>query len=143
LQNAFSGDGAGGQLVYFVFDLLHLDGDDVSRLPLERRKERLRQLLPRQHRILRYSDHVVGQGPELLERACREGAEGIVSKRRDLPYEPGRGGSWVKTKCSKRQEFVIGGFTDPQGARTGLGALLIGVYDGGGQRNTPGRHWSR
>jgi len=132
LQNAFAGSDR-GEIVYFVFDLLHLDGDDVAQLPLEQRKQRLQALLRaakvRGH--LRYSDHVVGQGSAFFEQACRQGLEGIVSKLRARPYEPGRGPAWLKTKCIQRQEFVIGGFTDPQGSRAGIGALLVGVHERG------------
>jgi bifunctional non-homologous end joining protein LigD len=73
---------------------------------------------------------VVGDGDAFFAQACRHDLEGIVSKRRDLPYRAGRHGGWLKTKCVQRQEFVIGGFTDPEGARAGLGALLIGYYEG-------------
>jgi len=133
LQNALSGTPSGARIEYFVFDLLHLDGLDVSRLPLEERKLRLRRLLARHEGVLRFSDHVVGRGAEVLSEACRHGGEGIVSKRRDLPYQAGRGTGWVKTKCVQRQEFVIGGFTDPEGSRAGIGALLAGVYDTDGK----------
>jgi bifunctional non-homologous end joining protein LigD len=131
LQNAFSGGSRQG-LVYLVFDALHLDGERIARLPLEERKKRLRQIrgLGARARI-RYSDHVTGSGRAVLERACRLGAEGIVSKRRDLPCRPGRGAEWVKTKCIQRQEFVIGGFTDPEGSRQGIGSILVGYYDEG------------
>lgn len=121
--------GTQATLVYFVFDLLRLDGDTLTRLPLEARKQRLHQLLgPGQHGRLRYSAHVDGSGAEILAHACRLGLEGIISKRRDLPYMPGRTDAWRKVKCSRRQEFVIGGFTDPRGARAGIGALLLGYY---------------
>jgi bifunctional non-homologous end joining protein LigD len=120
----------GATLVYFVFDLLHLDDERIARLPLEQRKGRLRKLLGgSQKGRLRYSEHVLGSGEEMLQQACRLGLEGIISKRRDLPWMPGRSDAWVKIKCTRRQEFVIGGFTDPQGARAGIGALLIGHYD--------------
>ena len=132
LQNIFSG-GDRSNLTYFVFDLLHLDGEDVARLPLEQRKARLADLLHSQKRkCLRYSEHVVGHGAEVFARACRMGLEGIVSKRRDLPYTPGRRSGWVKVKCIKRQEVVVGGFTDPKGSRVGIGALLVGVRDAKG-----------
>ena len=132
LQKVFSG-GDRADLAYFVFDLLHLDGEDVGRLPLERRKARLAELLRSQKKArVRYSEHVVGHGPEVFARACRMGLEGIVSKRRDLPYVPGRRSAWVKVKCVKRQEFVVGGFTDPEGSRVGIGALLVGVRDATG-----------
>ena len=133
LQNAYGSGLREGEIVYFVFDLLHLDGTDVSRQKLEERKARLRRLLGGADTIMRYADHVVGHGTQVFDAACRQGAEGIVSKRRDLAYQPGRGPSWLKTKCVDRQEFVIGGFTDPEGSRAGIGALLIGVHDSHGQ----------
>ena len=82
--------------------------------------------------MIRYSTHVVGQGEEFFRQACRLSLEGIVAKRRDGPYEPGRGRSWLKVKCIQEQEFVIGGFTEPKGSRVGLGALLLGVNGEGG-----------
>ena len=130
LQGSFAA-GRLGELVYFVFDLLHEGGEDLERLPLERRKERLRRLIPARGRVVRYVEHLEGSGPDIWREACRLGFEGIVSKRRDLPYFHGRGHGWVKTKCVLRQEFVIGGFTDPEGVREGLGALLVGVHQGG------------
>jgi bifunctional non-homologous end joining protein LigD len=129
LQNVFAGAGR-ERLAYLVFDLLHLDGDDVARRPLTERKARLARLVavaPRGSRV-RYADHVEGDGPTFLQAACERRLEGIVSKRRDLPYTAGRGTGWVKTKCMQRQELVIGGFTDPEGMRGGIGALLVGVY---------------
>jgi len=121
-----------GELAYFVFDLLALDGEDIAALPQEQRKARLAKLIERAHRPeLRYSDHVVGHGGEFFRLACQRGLEGIVSKRRDAPYSPGRGGAWLKTKCLLRQELVIGGYTEPEGARAHLGALLVGYYEGG------------
>jgi bifunctional non-homologous end joining protein LigD len=130
LQNAFAGTAAGASLVYFVFDLLRLDRHALEALPLEERKARLLALIGRRATgRIRYADHVAGRGDEFFRQACRLGLEGIVSKRRDLPYHPGRHGSWLKTKCTLRQEFVIGGFTDPEGMRAGLGALLVGHYD--------------
>ena len=123
-----------GGLAYFVFDLLHLDGRDLTSIPLEQRKATLAQLVGETsapHAVIRYSRHFDGDGAEVLREACRMGLEGIVSKRRDLPYEPGRSRNWLKTKCVKRQEFVIGGFTDPEGSRAGIGALLVGINEGG------------
>jgi bifunctional non-homologous end joining protein LigD len=134
LQNAF-GDHPTAHLTYFVFDLIAIDGDDVGREPLDRRKQRLAGLVARAPaaatRVITYSDHVVGGGPAFFRAACDHGLEGIVSKRRDQPYAPGRGPGWVKTKCLLRQELVIGGFTEPEGSRTGLGALLVGYYQDG------------
>jgi bifunctional non-homologous end joining protein LigD len=136
LQNAFSGSSRAG-LVYFVFDLLHLDGEDLARQPLETRKRALARIVgaasagrkARDDGRIRYCEHVEGDGAAVLDGACRLHLEGIVSKRRDLPYVPGRHGGWLKTKCTARQELVIGGFTDPEGSRAGIGALLVGAYD--------------
>jgi bifunctional non-homologous end joining protein LigD len=131
LQNATAGR-LQGTLVYVVFDLLRLGGENLETLPLEERKTRLKKLVGRRAAgRIRFSDHVVGHGGEYFEEACRLKLEGIVSKRRDLPYRAGRHDGWVKTKCAQRQEFVIGGFTDPEGSRAGLGALLLGYYDNG------------
>ncbi len=126
-----------GRLVYFIFDLLHLDGYDLTMAALEDRKELLRRLLAREGQggRLRYSEHIVGGGADVFGQACRMQLEGIVSKRSGSPYRPGvRGGEWVKTKCKNRQEFIVGGYTDPAGARTGFGALLLGVNEAGGLR---------
>ena len=119
-------------IVYFVFDLLRLDGQSLEALPLEQRKARLKKLVgARKTGRIRYSEHITGNGDTFFAEACRTGLEGIVSKQRHEPYRAGRHGGWVKTKCVQRQEFVIGGFTDPEGMRAGIGALLIGYYDGG------------
>jgi bifunctional non-homologous end joining protein LigD len=130
LQNVFSG-GSRRDLVYFAFDLLHVDGENLMPRPLDERKEELLRLVgtPRARSRIRFSEHVVGKGAALFAEACRRHLEGIVSKRRDAEYKPGRGDTWLKTKCVLRQEFVIGGFTDPEGSRQGIGALLAGYYD--------------
>jgi len=133
LQNYMNGSHREG-LVYMLFDLLHLDGQDLTGARLEDRKAALARLIgPRGEEpgALRYSDHVVGSGAEFFAEACRLGLEGAVSKRRDAPYRSTRGADWVKTKCVKQQEVVIGGYTDPEGSRLGIGALLAGVYGGG------------
>jgi bifunctional non-homologous end joining protein LigD len=126
---------ASARLVYYVFDLLHLNGEDISREPLIRRKKKLRELLKNSGQNgggFRYSEHWMGeQGEALHEKACASGLEGIISKRKDQPYRSGRTRDWLKIKCFKSQEFVIGGFTDPAGSRSYLGALLIGVYENG------------
>ena len=132
LQNASSGETAGGTLVYFVFDLLRLDGERLQALPLVERKARLKKLIGRRKTSrVRYAEHLEGDGRAFFNQACRLGLEGIISKRASEPYRPGRHGDWLKTKCVLEQEFVVGGFTDPEGARAGIGALLIGYYEGG------------
>jgi bifunctional non-homologous end joining protein LigD len=130
LQNAFR-DSSSAQLVYYIFDLLYLDGVDLRGEALSLRKEKLRDLLASEkaNSRLRYSDHVVGQGQDFLKQAEKQSLEGIVCKRSDRPYQSGRTYDWVKVKCLHREEFVIGGFTDPQGARLGFGALLLGYFD--------------
>ncbi len=130
LQNTGAGANR-GTLVYFVFDLLRLNGQSLGSLPLEERKAMLKKLVGgRSTGRIRFSEHIEGNGEAFFAEACRAGLEGIVSKRRDHPYRAGRHGGWVKTKCVQRQEFVIGGFTDPEGMRAGIGALLIGYYEG-------------
>jgi bifunctional non-homologous end joining protein LigD len=131
LQQAAAGTASHTPLVYFVFDLLRLNGERLDQLPLEERKKRLRALVgAKQAGRIRYSEHIVGDGEKLFEHATRIGLEGIISKRRDLPYEPGRSDSWRKSKVIQRGVFVIGGVTDPEGSRVGLGALLVGYWDG-------------
>jgi bifunctional non-homologous end joining protein LigD len=133
LQNVI-GSRPARDLAYFVFDLLYFDGEDITCLPLVERKARLKRLIEalEGESLIRYADHVVGRGPEFLRRACRHGLVGIVSKRRDMPYVAGRNEYWLKAKCVRRQEFVICGFTDPEGSRAGIGALLLGVQDDAG-----------
>ncbi|MBF0394793.1 MAG: DNA ligase D, partial [Alphaproteobacteria bacterium] len=129
LQQAI-GEGRDGAMSYFVFDLLHLDGWDLRGVALEDRKRLLAALVEGEGPI-RYSDHVEGRGPETLRKACAFALEGVVSKRRDRPWRAGRGRDWIKSKCLARQEFVIGGFTPPAGSRSGLGAVLAGVWADG------------
>ena len=130
MQNA-SDPSRRGTLVYFVFDLLRLNGESLQGLPLAERKTRLKRLVgAKKTGPVRYSEHIHGGGDAFFAEACRAGLEGIVSKRGDEPYRAGRHGGWLKTKCVQRQEFVIGGFTDPEGMRAGIGALLIGYYEG-------------
>lgn len=124
-------DMPGSKLVYFAFDLLHLDGRDLRPSPIEERKDELRKLLGRgSSGTIRYSTHVVGNGEAFFRHATELGLEGMVSKRRGSPYRPGRNTDWLKTKVLRRQEFVIGGFTLPEGARQGVGAILVGYYEG-------------
>jgi bifunctional non-homologous end joining protein LigD len=123
--------GRDGVPAYFAFDLLHDGEHDVTHLPLIERKQRLARLVAGANReVVVYSDHVTGSGREFFRLACQRGLEGIVSKRRDAPYTPGRGAAWQKTKCLLRQELVIGGYTEPEGSRAHFGALLVGYHDG-------------
>jgi bifunctional non-homologous end joining protein LigD len=127
LQNALGrGD---HRLVYYAFDLLYLDGFDLRKVPLLRRKELLSSLLQNEKGPIRFSDHYQGAGEDLFHRACGYGLEGIISKRADRPHVSGRTRDWLKIKCRHSQEFVIGGFTDPAGSRPSFGALLVGVYE--------------
>ena len=130
LQNA---EAAGGRLVYFVFDLLHLDGEDVGALPLVERKERLRELIEKSKAgdTIKYVEHIVGEAARVFGEACKLGAEGVIVKNATAPYRGGRNTLWVKVKCVRRQELVIGGFTEPEGSRAGIGALLVGYYEDG------------
>jgi bifunctional non-homologous end joining protein LigD len=129
LQNAFEVRRT-SEIVYYVFDILHLNGHDLTGVPLEERKEILRLVLSKgRHRSLRYSEHLDGGGRDIIEHACRLHLEGIIAKRRGSLYRPGRGHDWLKVKCSKREEFVIGGFTQPGGRRSHFGALVLGYYD--------------
>lgn len=111
---------------FHVFDVVWLDGRDVTHLTLSERRALLAELplRPPLHRVGELDD------PEPWERARAEGWEGVMAKRRDSPYEHRRSKHWLKMKCELRQDFVIGGFTDPQGGRVGFGALLVGYYDG-------------
>ena len=111
---------------YHVFDILWLDGRDVTPLPVEERRALLARLPLKKplHRV----ELVDGDTP--WERACGEGWEGVIAKRRGSPYEHKRSKHWLKMKCEASQELVVGGYTDPQGARVGLGALLVGYYEG-------------
>ena len=118
-------DGRTGQLVYFVFDLLFVEGERLTARPLLERKERLRTLLERAPPSVRYSDHHVGDAQRFLEAACAAKAEGIVSKRVGAAYAPGNRGVWQKSKCLQREEFIIVGYTEPEGSRPYLGALLL------------------
>ena len=121
------------KIVCYLFDLVELDGNPVGRLPLVERKKALATLV-RASRLgpaIRISEHRVGGGPGFFEAACRVGAEGIVSKLASSPYRGGRHRDWLKIKCLLRQEFVIGGFTEPSGSRAHLGALLVGVFEKG------------
>ncbi len=127
-------------LTFFAFDLLYRDGWDLTDATLDTRKAALAELVPPDgHGMLRYSDHHEGQGAEFLRQAAGFGVEGIVAKRRDKPYEPGRGRSWLKIKVRNRDEFIVLGYTDPEGTREGFGALLLGYHDPQGALRYAGR----
>jgi bifunctional non-homologous end joining protein LigD len=132
LQNALR-ESAVGRLQFWVFDALFGGGTDLRGLPLSQRKARLAEMVGGAGTPVRYSDHVAGHGPEFLRNACEHGLEGIISKRASAPYRSGRGSDWLKVKCVREQEFVIGGFTEPAGSRQGLGALHVGTFDPGGR----------
>jgi bifunctional non-homologous end joining protein LigD len=133
LQKALGDEGDSNQIVAYAFDLLHLDGQDISKLPLTGRKEQLLDLLrkSKQGTWLRYSEHVAGQGAEMFTKACEAGLEGIVSKKQNAPYAPGRQQSWLKSKCAQRQEFIILGFSDARTGQRDLGALYLGYRRNG------------
>ena len=117
---------------YYIFDVLWADGRDLRPLPLRERKRILRDLLTFDG-PLRFTEHVDTDGEAYYRQACASGWEGVIAKRADAPYHAGRSKDWLKFKCESGQEFVIGGFTDPHGARTGFGALLLGYYDPAGK----------
>ncbi|HET9899003.1 MAG TPA: non-homologous end-joining DNA ligase [Streptosporangiaceae bacterium] len=125
-------------VVYFVFDVLRADGRDVRRLPLRERKPMLAELLDSAG-SLRLTEHRQGDGSPFWDEACAKGWEGLIAKRADAPYRAGRSRDWLKFKCLNSQEFVIGGYTEPQRSRVGLGALLIGYYDGQGRLVSAGK----
>jgi DNA ligase D-like protein (predicted ligase) len=117
----------GGKVAYHVFDIMWLDGRNVTKLPLEERRDLLAQLpfVEPLHRVTVIEDSAP------WERAQREGWEGVIAKRRGSIYEHRRSKAWLKMKCELSQNFVVGGFTDPQGKRVGLGALLVGYHQDG------------
>ncbi|WP_349785845.1 non-homologous end-joining DNA ligase [Xanthomonas vesicatoria] len=129
LQRALDGS-AQQPLRYLVFDLLGVACVDLRNTPLLQRKQLLRALLGDTPGTLAYSDHVIGRGPEVFAASAGKGWEGIVSKRTDAAYHGGRGADWVKTKHEDSDEFVVVGYTDPKGARSGFGALLLAQPDG-------------
>jgi DNA ligase D-like protein (predicted ligase) len=128
----------GARLVYYAFDLLHLNGWDVSALPLIERKKLLEPLVTNKPG-LQFNGHEHGDGELILKHAGKLGFEGVVSKTIDAPYAPGNRGLWRKAKLLNRQEFVIVGWSDPEGTRPYLGALLLGYYTDGGKLIYAGR----
>lgn len=127
LKDAISG---GGAMTLFAFDLLEQDGEDLRGLANVQRKERLRALVGVGEERLQFAEHVIGAGEQLFETMCREGFEGVVSKKADAPYRGKRTQAWLKVKCTRRQEFVVVGWT-PSDKRRGFRSLLLGVNEGG------------
>jgi bifunctional non-homologous end joining protein LigD len=136
IQNA--SDTGQGSLVYFLFDLLFIDGEDITGLPLVDCKARLAKLLTDAPAALQYSDHQIGHGPDFHRLVCERGLEGVVSKRVNGRYEPDRR-SWLKVKCLNREEFVVVGWSDPEGSRHRIGSLLLGYYTPDGKLIYAGR----
>lgn len=120
---------SGVSVYYYLFDLLFHEGRDLRNQPLRERKELLAETF-RFTDPLRLSEHRDTDGERYYREACDRGWEGVIAKRADSRYRNGRSSSWLKLKCVREQEFVVGGFTDPAGQRTGFGALLLGYYDG-------------
>jgi bifunctional non-homologous end joining protein LigD len=121
---------SGVAVFLYLFDLTYLDGNDVTELPLRTRKALLRKALSFEDPV-RYSSHRNEHGEALFREACEKGWEGLIAKRADSTYSRRRSGDWLKFKCSRQQELVIGGFTPPKGSRKRFGALLVGYYEGG------------
>jgi bifunctional non-homologous end joining protein LigD len=139
LQNAFDA-GRADAITFWLFDLPWLDGMDLRGAMLEARRAKLSALLANKpDDALRFSEAFEGEPQALLEAACEANLEGLVAKRRDSRYTSTRSAAWLKLRCSRRQEFVIGGYTDPKGSREGFGALLIGVYDDEGALQYAGK----
>ena len=120
-------------VVYCVFDLLELDGEDLTDRPLVERRARLARAI-RPSAALQLTEAWRDDSQRRFAEACRAGWEGLIAKRADAPYAPGRSKDWLKLKCAWEQELVIGGYTDPGGSRTDFGALLVGYYEDGGLR---------
>jgi bifunctional non-homologous end joining protein LigD len=143
LQNALGkvGQAARPALLYYAFDLIYLNHLDLMGVTLEARKRQLQALLKHAHlgSRIQLSEHVVGKGRQFYRQAARARLEGIVSKKRDSLYVAGRGSEWLKSKCRQAEEFVIGGYTKPEGSRIGFGALLLGYYRAKGQLIYAGR----
>lgn len=122
------------RIVYYLFDLPYCAGQDLRDVPLEQRREVLQRIVERKpHPNVRFSEVFDVPPRQMLDSACRLGLEGVIAKRRDSAYVCRRSTDWIKLKCKRRQEFVIGGWTDPKGARTGIGSLLLGVHDEDGK----------
>jgi len=129
LQGAFDSSKT-QDIVFFAFDIPYFGGFDLRAVPLIERRALLQQVLAgHASPHIRFSEHFEGAADKLLENACEQGLEGLIGKRADAPYTTSRSTAWIKLKCTRRQEFVIAGYTDPKGARTGFGSLLLGYHD--------------
>ncbi len=139
LQNAFE-VGRSGTIVYYLFDLPYLNGMDLREVALEERRAALSQVLEHNDNdLLRFSADFTEQPESVLESACQMKLEGLIGKRAGSTYVSRRSSSWVKIKCKNRQEFIIVGYTDPKGARSGFGALLLGLHDEAGALHYAGK----
>lgn len=139
LQNAFE-VGRSGSILFYLFDLPYLNGMDLREVPLEERRAALQQVLQAGNGdLLRFSEDFTEQPDSILESACQMKLEGLIGKRAGSSYVSRRSSSWVKIKCKNRQEFIIVGFTDPKGARSGFGALLLGLHDDDGKLRYAGK----
>lgn len=139
LQNAFE-VGRSGTIVYYLFDLPYLNGMDLREVALEERRAALSQVLEHNDNdLLRFSADFTEQPESVLESACQMKLEGLIGKRAGSTYVSKRSSSWVKIKCKNRQEFIIVGYTDPKGARSGFGALLLGLHDEAGALHYAGK----
>ena len=130
LQNAFDSSRTGA-IRYYLFDLPYCEGHDLRGVPLVERRAILSALLDKRaaSERIRFSENFDASAAELLQNACRMRLEGMIGKRADSPYVSRRSPTWIKLKCTQRQEFVVGGWTDPKGSRTGIGSLLLGIHD--------------
>src|SRR5471032_170018 len=139
LQLAFDQE-ATSQIVYYLFDVPYFDGHDIRSQPVEARRALLEQLLASlpASPLVRFSAELDAAPQKIVAAACKLGLEGVIGKRRGSPYVMRRSSDWIKLKCGQRQEFVIGGYTEPQGAREGIGSLLLGVYDEAGSLHYAG-----
>ncbi|AHL75658.1 ATP-dependent DNA ligase [Stutzerimonas stutzeri] len=139
LQNAFE-VGRSGTIVYYLFDMPYLNGMDLREVPLEQRRAALEQLFQKNDsELLRFSADFTEEPESVLESACQMKLEGLIGKRAGSTYVSKRSNSWVKIKCKNRQEFVIVGFTDPKGSRSGFGALLLGLHNEEGELHYAGK----
>lgn len=125
--------GRSQEMVYYVFDALHLDGHDLQALPLQERRALLEAVIDRapSQGAIRFSQHLEGDARRIFAEACKLGLEGIISKRKDMPYRSGRRDEWRKTKCVHTDEFVIGGYVDHSAVAKSIGSLALGFFDGG------------